>query len=144
MSHIALFLFMEKPGLSFPDIFNKPKELLGFYRFTANESFGAEDLKISIIEDTKRLSDESNDAGFLVIHDTTENKIPAKALNIEEFKASKGFFAHSSSVVKAERCQVLFRRGKVPGPISCRKKPRCPGFGGGIKPARSRKTGEFS
>lgn len=86
-----------RPGMSFPQLFKQPGDLQAFYRFINNDGVEMDDIKDAILSDTKaRLNDR---AEAIAIHDTTHVGPSSKSGNIEEFKLSKGFFAHVSLLV---------------------------------------------
>jgi len=85
------------PSLSFPQIFNRPKELQAFYRFINNNRTEMDDIKDAIFSNTKQALQGCREA--IAIHDTTHIKPSAKAPKIEEFKEGNGFFAHVSLLV---------------------------------------------
>lgn len=105
----CLSKILQEPTLSFPDIFNQSKELQGFYRFINNSSFTSSELKESIFEETKNNIASCSEA--IVIHDTTQVKLPSKSLEIPEFKFSKGFFAHLSLIVDAGKSRHIYGAG---------------------------------
>ena len=87
------------PDLSFPDIFPKSRDQVGFYRFINNKNFSWEDLYSDIEAAT---FDKADSEGVcLAIHDTTEVHLRNKSQMIPEFAANAkqtrpGFLAHIS------------------------------------------------
>jgi hypothetical protein len=94
------------PSLSFPQLFNEQKDLQAFYRFINNDHVKTDDIKDAIFSNTKSRLGEVSEA--LAIHDTTHVSPLAKAPNIEEFKTSKGFFAHVSLIVDSNNLKKIY------------------------------------
>lgn len=93
------------PNLSFPAIFDKTKELEGFYRFINNENTYVGEIKESIINETKSKIIGLKEA--LAIHDTT-HVIPISKREIDEFQKSRGFFAHLSLLVSTDKTKEIY------------------------------------
>lgn len=93
------------PNLSFPAIFDKTKKLEAFYRFINNERIDVSEIKESIINDTK--SKLSGQKEALAIHDTT-HVIPISKKEIDEFQRSRGFFAHLSLLISADKTNEIY------------------------------------
>jgi len=95
----------EDPGLSFPNIFEKPSELEGFYRFINNPKVDCESINQSIFNET--LSKLTGKKEAIVVHDTT-HVVPSSKSEIEEFQKSRGFFAHLSLLINSEQTKQIY------------------------------------
>lgn len=119
----------KQPALSFPQQFNQPKELQAFYRFINNVRVGTDEITDSVVSNTKVSVGGMKTA--IAVHDTSHVSPSAKAGKIEEFKFSKGFFAHVSLIVDSSSLKRIHGVGGLH--IWNRSKKR----------AAKGKTGEF-
>lgn len=102
---LCLSKMTRDPGRSFPEIFEKPKDLEGFYRFINNPKVEVQKIENGVFGETySRLSGVKE---ALAIHDTTQ-VIPISKKGIPEFIESKGFFAHLSLLVSAEKTKQIY------------------------------------
>ncbi len=88
----------EEPAASFPEVFSRPAELEGFYRFMRSEHVGWE----KILEAHLNGSCERGDllSECLVIHDTTEFNFRGSRRGTGKTSSNgHGFFAHASLLV---------------------------------------------
>ncbi len=96
------------PGLSFPDIFSEPRELLWFYRFINNAHIDYNSLGATYFDKTKKQCRNKKD--ILVLQDITIVQ-PTRALNglryIYKSKDSKGFLCHLSLAVVRHGQRVI-------------------------------------
>jgi hypothetical protein len=102
-------MLRQDPGVSFPQAFKSSGELQGFYRFIHNPKVEVEELKRSIVDQTRSHIGERKKV--LALHDTTHVRPTPKAESIEEFKQSKGFFVHLSLLIDAANTKQIFGMG---------------------------------
>lgn len=111
----CLGVLSENPGLSFPDMFARGCDLVGFYRFLENERFDYTDL-IGEIEDQAFESLQASETR-LAIHDTTQVVVKGLAAQSDSFsvkpgRSKAGFFSHMSLLCEPKTRRV-FGVGKI-------------------------------
>ncbi|MGZ3806062.1 MAG: IS4 family transposase, partial [Pseudobdellovibrionaceae bacterium] len=97
------------PDLSFPNIFEEPSELEGFYRLLNNPRVSYEQMREDLIKNT--LAKVTDFQEVLALHDTTQMALSEKAKKISSFQGCRGFLAHMSLLVSAENCREVLGIG---------------------------------